>query len=163
MIKLEEIADRLEIQELMYRYGLAVDRRDWTLYRSVFTADAMIDYREVGGALADLETTVGFLSEVIGTFVGLQHNMTNHMVELAGDTARACTYFTAYHSMLERGGESLIASGGFYDDELRRTPDGWRISRRREQGLWIDDACAKRYGPSPWYGTPDHNIPPIYG
>ena len=33
-VELSEIADRVAIQDLMYRYAMAVDGRDWTLYRS---------------------------------------------------------------------------------------------------------------------------------
>jgi hypothetical protein len=53
--------------------------------------------------------------------------------------------------------------GGYYDDELRRTNDGWRISRRAERGLWADDTLVKRVFRPPWYGTNDHNVPPHYG
>tara|TARA_B100000809_G_scaffold24453_1_gene21389 strand:- start:303 stop:518 length:216 start_codon:yes stop_codon:yes gene_type:complete len=43
------LADRLEIGDLITRYATAVDRRDWDLYRSVFTTDAEIDYTSAGG------------------------------------------------------------------------------------------------------------------
>ena len=33
-----------EVAALLYRYARAVDSHDWELYRSVFTADAVIDY-----------------------------------------------------------------------------------------------------------------------
>src|SRR5450755_265588 len=53
-MELSEIADRVAIQDLMYRYAMAVDGRDWTLYRTVFSADAVIDYVDSGGIRADL-------------------------------------------------------------------------------------------------------------
>src|SRR4051794_18340696 len=96
-IELSEVGDRLAIQDLMYRYAMAVDGRDWDLYRTVFSPDAVIDYVDSGGGRADLETTVKWLAVVLGVFAGLQHNMTNHVVEIEGDRARACTYYVAYH------------------------------------------------------------------
>jgi hypothetical protein len=155
---LEELGDRLEIRELMNRYAMAVDGRDWTLYRQVFTPDASIDYSDTGGMRADLETTVKWLDEVLAVFVGLQHNMTNHVVEIDGQQARACTYYVAYHTLLDgQGGESLLTVGGFYRDRLTRTADGWRISERVELGEWMDGPYPEGVPRPPWYGTADHH------
>ncbi len=49
MLSLQEISDRLEIQELLVRYSHAVDTRDWEAFEHVFTEDAVIDYTEMGG------------------------------------------------------------------------------------------------------------------
>ena len=38
----ETLADRIAIDDVLTRYATAVDARDWDLYRSVFTADAVI-------------------------------------------------------------------------------------------------------------------------
>ena len=40
---IRDLTDQLEIGDLITRYATAVDRRDWDLYRSVFTTDAEID------------------------------------------------------------------------------------------------------------------------
>jgi hypothetical protein len=45
----QEIADRLELGELLARYIRAVDGGDWALLDSVFTADAVIDFSATGG------------------------------------------------------------------------------------------------------------------
>ena len=49
MLTLEEISDRLEIQALMTRYSNAIDQRAWDRLDEVFTPDAWIDYRAMGG------------------------------------------------------------------------------------------------------------------
>ncbi len=41
---LQALADRIAVEDLLTRYATAVDRRDWELYRSVFTTDAEVDY-----------------------------------------------------------------------------------------------------------------------
>ena len=41
--RIDALADRLAIEDLLTRYATAVDRQDWNLYRSVFTADAEVD------------------------------------------------------------------------------------------------------------------------
>ena len=157
-IELSEVGDRLAIQQLMYRYAMAVDGRDWELYRTVFTSDAVIDYVDSGGGRADLETTVKWLAEVLGIFAGLQHNMTNHVVEIDGDRARACTYYVAYHTLVDgQGGETVLVMGGFYRDRLVRTAPGWRISERVELGEWMEGPYPDDVPKPPWYGTADHH------
>jgi 3-phenylpropionate/cinnamic acid dioxygenase small subunit len=37
------VSDEAEIARLLYRYARAVETKDWELYRSVFTQDAVID------------------------------------------------------------------------------------------------------------------------
>src|SRR5207344_856341 len=78
-------ADRLEIQDLMARYGFAVDGQDWDAYRRVFTPTATIDYSDSGGMRAELEEIVAWISVVLAPYAGLQHNMTNHVAEIDGD------------------------------------------------------------------------------
>lgn len=60
-----------------------------------------------------------------------QHLVSPHIVELAGDQARASTPVHAVHVQIRDDGTRnhwLIAA--VYHDELVRRPDGWRIRRR---------------------------------
>ena len=43
-MNLQEISDRMEIQDLMVDYCYAVDHRDWDAFERLFTPDAVIDY-----------------------------------------------------------------------------------------------------------------------
>jgi SnoaL-like domain len=45
---LQGLHDRLEIHELLARYARGVDSRDWDLWKTVFTPDAVLDYSSVG-------------------------------------------------------------------------------------------------------------------
>jgi hypothetical protein len=161
-IELTELEDRLAIRELMYRYAMAVDSRNWDLYRSVFTADATIDYTDSGGIRADLETTVKWLDQGLAPFAGLQHNMTNHVVDLQGGEARSCTYFVAHHTIPDgAGNEDLLTMGGFYRDRLVRTDRGWRIRERVELGEWMQGPYPDNVDRPPWYGSADHHRPSL--
>ena len=44
-------ADRVEIHELLGRYGDAIDDRDWAKLDTVFTQDAVFDLTGVGSGL----------------------------------------------------------------------------------------------------------------
>ena len=49
MLSLEEISDRLEIQQLLVDYSTAIDKRRFDDLDQVFTEDAYIDYTAMGG------------------------------------------------------------------------------------------------------------------
>ena len=49
MANLQELSDRLEINDLLIRYTYAIDDGDWELLDRVFTPDAQIDYTSSGG------------------------------------------------------------------------------------------------------------------
>ncbi len=87
---------RMAIHDLAITYGIAVDRRDWELYRQVFTQDAVIDYSAAGGSSADIDTTLEWLPGSLSRYIGLQHNMTSHIAAIVGDEARACTYLSPF-------------------------------------------------------------------
>ncbi|MER8480339.1 nuclear transport factor 2 family protein [Mesorhizobium sp. M1163] len=48
-LSLQEVSDRLEIEQLLARYCYAVDDRDWEAYRKTFTPDAVLDDTVTGG------------------------------------------------------------------------------------------------------------------
>ncbi len=152
------LADRLAIQDLMALYGMAVDRRDWALYRTVFTKDAFTDYSDAGGFGADVDKILEWLPGSLSHYAGLQHNMTSHIAEVDGDAARSCTYFLAFHTIAVDVGETLLTMGGYYRDIVQRTPEGWRIATRVLRGVWIDGPFRN---PPAWFGTNQHHVPSL--
>ena len=61
----------------------------------------------------------------------MHHVMTNMVCTVDGDRAMAVTYGPWLLVRHAAPGGSEWSGGGWYDDELARTDDGWRISRRR--------------------------------
>ncbi len=56
--------------------------------------------------------------------------MTNHLVTVDGDRASAHTY-GSWRLIRHAAGDPPVWDGtGYYDDELVRTPAGWRITKR---------------------------------
>ena len=49
MLSLQELSDRVELEQLSTRYANAIDSGNWDDLDQVFTADAYIDYRALGG------------------------------------------------------------------------------------------------------------------
>jgi len=131
---LQQIADRIEIDDLLTRYATALDAKDWELFSSCFTADAQIDYSAAGGIKGSLPEVRQWLSEVMAGFAMTQHLVANKVVQIDGDTAtcRSCLF----NPMGLRDGEDGLAvffEGGYYRDKLVRTAAGWRIAARVEE------------------------------
>lgn len=129
------LADRIEITDLLTRYATAVDSKDWALYRSVFTADAHIDYSTAGGPVGDRESVVARLTEQLNLFTCTQHFISNIAVELDGDSAKVRAMF--FNPMIVSPGKQFTC-GGWYNHDLVRTPDGWRSARLIEEAAWFD-------------------------
>ncbi len=129
------VADRIEIADLLTRYARAVDTRDWTLYRQVFTPSAHIDYRSAGGIAGDVETVAAWLEQTLAGFDMTQHLISNLEVHVDGDEARVRAMF--FNPMRTSDG-TRFTCGGWYDHDLVRTDAGWRSRRLVEDAVWFD-------------------------
>jgi 3-phenylpropionate/cinnamic acid dioxygenase small subunit len=134
-----EIADLLEIQQVLYRYARALDERDFDLLHEVFTPDATIHYDVPGGVRMGFRETVEWLRGALQIFAVTQHVMSNPLIELDGDRARSTTYLTASHVQVRLDGtEVCVVQGGIYRDLHVRTGLGWRIAERTLQATYAD-------------------------
>ena len=143
MLSQQEISDRFEIQDLVFRYAHLVDQQQVEELREVFTEDAFIDYSVFGGSVGDLETTIEFLKSALTRelFPNSQHLNANVQIELDGDAAKGRVMcFNPMEMSMPDGGTQTYLLGLWYVDEYRRTGDGWRISRRVEEKSWVFNA-----------------------
>jgi 3-phenylpropionate/cinnamic acid dioxygenase small subunit len=130
---LQQITDRIEIDDLLTRYASALDAKDWELFSTCFTADAFIDYTAAGGIKGHLPEIRTWLAQVMATFPMTQHLVTNRAVQIIGDTATSrCALFNPM-GVKDGDGLAVFLEGGYYRDKLVRTPDGWRIAERVEE------------------------------
>ncbi|KAA1431166.1 nuclear transport factor 2 family protein [Mycolicibacter arupensis] len=131
MLSQHEISDRWEIQQLLVDYSTAIDTGDFDGLDAVFTADAYIDYRAMGGIDGRFPEVKAWLAEVLPNFPGYAHMLGLPSIRVDGDTATARTF--CFNPMVF-GGETpaTMLLGLWYDDEFVRTAQGWRMSRRCE-------------------------------
>jgi len=143
MLSLQEISDRLEIQDLLARYSFAIDERDWDALDRVFTADAWVDYTAAGGVKGSYPEIKAWLPEALARFPMFQHMVATTRLEIAGDTARSRTIL--FNPMTYRaadGQDTVFFIGLWYRDRFARTADGWRIVERVEEMGWTHNAPA---------------------
>ena len=137
MLSLQEISDRLEIQDLLARYSAAIDARAWDDLDRLFTDDAVIDYTEMGGIRGSLAEQKAFLASVMPGFAGFQHLTATSTFDIDGDVARVRTI--CFNPMVVTDEQQVLFCGLWYRDVLVRTPDGWRIRERHEDRGWSLD------------------------
>jgi len=129
------LVDRAAITDVTIRYCWALDTKDWAVLDTVFTEDANGDLLEdVVGRVAIKKRVETALSRMDET----QHLISNHQIVVRGDTATCRCYLQAQHvRKAAHGGPNFIIAGR-YEDELKRTADGWRITFRRLVVMWTD-------------------------
>jgi hypothetical protein len=124
-----ELADRIEIVALLDRYAEALDSRRFELLEQVFAADVDFDFGEWRTrSLAEAVATIRSYLDGCGP---TQHLLGNYRIELDGDRARSRVYVRASHLGVGAMAGRIYEMAGEYEDELRRTPRGWRSVARR--------------------------------
>ena len=77
MLSLAEISDRFEIQQLLIDYSTAIDQRRFDDLDAVFTPDAYIDYRAMGGIDGHYPEVKAWLAQVLPNFPAYAHMLGN--------------------------------------------------------------------------------------
>ena len=141
----QELADRAEIQDVIVRYGWAIDTKDWALLDTCFTADAYVDYSSnPGGKVGPYPEIRAWVAKVMKAFPVTQHLMSNVDIKLDGDRATVRTMVTNPQGAATREGPlHFFFVGARYDDEFVRTPDGWKIAQRVETTQWFQGSLPK--------------------
>ncbi len=134
-----EISDRLQIQDLLIRYTVAIDTKDWNLLDTCFTPNARVDYTTSGGIKGLYPEVRAWLEKALAPFTVTQHLISNTTLTLDGDRAKARTYVINPMGMpKDGGGLKMFTVGAYYNDELIHTEDGWRIAERCEETAFFD-------------------------
>ncbi|MCG5434003.1 nuclear transport factor 2 family protein [Mycobacterium sp. MYCO198283] len=120
--------DRQDICDTLIRYATGIDRRDWELFRTVFTDDCACDYGEIG-RWRGVDEVTEFMATSHAAAGHTLHRMTNQVIDVEGGRATARTYVDAY--ILAPDSTAGVNAVGIYDDELVRTAGGWRVASRR--------------------------------
>jgi len=120
-----ELADRQAIMDCLLRYTRGVDRHDRELMLSAYHPDAWDDHGVASGSAADfVDWAIGWHGE---NQTRHQHIISNHSVELDGDTAHSETYYTFWG--INREGPPTLAFGR-YIDRFEKRNGKWGIAHR---------------------------------
>ena len=134
----ENFTDREKAVELLNRFGITIDRRDWNSYTRLFANSVEFDYSAIGnasGTFSPKEITQnarGFFSSLDAT----QHAITNHQVDVKEKDCYFQVYVRAMHFLEKADGEPWFEIGGYYDGKLIRQDAEWKISQWKFSVYW---------------------------
>jgi SnoaL-like domain len=142
-LSVQQISDRLEIQDVLTRYCYAVDDRDWDTYRRLFTHDAVIDDTVTGGIKSGVEEHIAYLKRALSKVLMSQHAISTVLVELNGNEAKIrahCSCPIVFDT--GQNDRQVMFQGLWYREALVRTDTGWKIHSLLEEGYWKHNAPA---------------------
>ncbi|MEU7829292.1 MULTISPECIES: nuclear transport factor 2 family protein [unclassified Nonomuraea] len=135
-----EIADRLQIAEVLARYAYAIDSGDWDLLDEVFTPDAVIDYQTAGGIRGTRAEAKIWLADVLANWPGRLHLIGATRIAFEAGEARVSAAFAdtlaPSRELVSADSKGLIQGGGWYHHRMLRTADGWRSRELVEEQSW---------------------------
>ena len=140
-LSLQEISDRMEIQDLLYEYADIIDQKRFDDLSSVFTEDAYIDYSAAGGSKGNIDETIAFLKMAMPMYPNCQHLNGNMQINVDGDTATGRVMcFNPMEMKIPNQKPDMMFVGIWYIDEYVRADGGWKIKRRSEELSFLKQA-----------------------
>ena len=118
---MSQVEDILALHRLQALYGHVMDDRNWDGLDTVFTDDAVVDFRPFG--LPRMEGLEAIRRDFKWIRHPYGHHVTNTVIDVDGNRA---TMRSKILAVLDDG----TAITGEYRDEARRTDDGWRLTNR---------------------------------
>lgn len=147
--RLTLLLDQMEITDVFYRYGRAIDRcsidqteEAFALLADCLDEDVVVDYG-VGGVHTGRETWINFVKNTAARMGRTLHLYTNVLVTLEGDRANANCNVQATHVWDEGGEPRFLIAGGMFENEFSRTSSGWRISKIVLHAFFNNDPSGK--------------------
>jgi SnoaL-like domain len=136
----QEISDTLEINDVIQRYGKALDEKQFDLLDKVFTKDAQLIYL-LGEDLYKftMENGVEFYKAFLCKCYWTCHLISITLIDFKGDGASTSSRVTATHiQKREDGSQNIWIVSGAYQDEFVRGSDGWLISKRIANAPYVE-------------------------
>lgn len=136
--KLQELADREEIRDVLWRYCRGVDRADPEVLRSIYWPESTENHDMFIGLASDF---VGHVLGIVQVSEMIQHIISNPMIRIAGAGAKCESSFFVYTvwkapdgwqpgAADEDDGRRALMLGGRYLDEFERRGNDWRVLHR---------------------------------
>ena len=130
--------DRSAIVDVVTRYAVTIDLRDWDGFGSCFADEVELLLVSTGGRLVfSRERIVDYARRTFSNYDATQHISANHQVTVDGDRATCISTLNATHYVANEPGGPLQRQFGYYRYELVRG-SGWRISRVEQMLSWQD-------------------------
>lgn len=129
--RVARLESRIELDELITRYSIAVDDRDLDTVADLFASDAWFD--SVGGRTTGRAALVEYYAGRLERYGPTYHIPHTQVVEFDGDDTAHGVVLA--HAELSIDGETFVIAMRYYDEYVRE--DGrWRFRSRRLATLY---------------------------
>ena len=127
----DELRDRQEVEEVVVRFFVATDRRDWVSVAACLADMVILDMTSMTEGeplhLKPNDVVAGF-ARTLEPIDQVHHQVGNVQIDVSGDRAIAFCYGVAYHHREKISNPSKTrVFVGSYDVHLARTEGRWRI------------------------------------
>lgn len=149
-----EWMDKAAIREVFARYAITMDCGNSEGFGDLFTGDGLWKWEAEGFRIHIRgPRELRKLAQVVArTCPGAQHITANHVITVRGKTAHAVCELMVF---LSRPEGIYTAMQGFYDADLRKEGDRWRISELRVKVLNPEICLQGKIGEY-WAGIRDY-------
>src|SRR5947209_8120668 len=134
---LQALQDRTDIADVVYRYSSAIDSFDYPSVRRALADDIHATYGNADPVTSG-DALVKWIEEATSTVIWQHHLLNVYHINIDGDHAKTLSYLTSYQVFKENPDAAVILVAR-YHDELKRTSDGWKVSRRIMELLWGEE------------------------
>jgi hypothetical protein len=132
------LIDRAQIYDLMVRYGRANDTADVDLVRTCFTGDLTAEVVPWTERFEGIEAFLVSWTRGTAAFAST-HHFSNFTFDVDGDAGSYSCLLIAQHwprGTVASAETPMYTIGGLYENRVRRTPEGWRITELLLTILW---------------------------
>jgi hypothetical protein len=141
-LALEEVASRIEVEDLVVKMFVATDERDWPTLETCFTDPLVLDMTSmVGGTPLSMtpRQVASAWSDGFKPLTHVHHQIGNVRTKLTGGAATVRCYGIALHhrsTVVDEAKSRRFV--GSYEIDLKTTAGGWRICRLKFNLKFID-------------------------
>jgi hypothetical protein len=155
--RLELIADKIELTELVARIARAVDRKDGPGILACYSEKSFDDHGRFRGSGEEFTEFIVNNPGFTTASPFIYHLMGQSIFDVDGDEAHGETYFCYW---MKTAPDSLYQSIGRYLDYFQRTGKGWTLTYRRVVMEWDGTVSSTDAAPGGHFrGTRDENDP----
>ena len=122
----DEMVARESLRHLVAAYGHAIDRRDWSLLRTLYHPDATDDHTPY--YCGPVDGYIAWLPTMMANWRATIHTAMSALFVIDGDHAQGEIAARAWHLTLD--GSRQFVAWGRYADHYERRDSVWRFAKR---------------------------------
>ncbi len=135
----ERVVDKTSINGVIQAYTVGVATKQWDLFRSCFVDDVVVNLNSglIVGMHRGADSWVEIVSQALKKVGETQQAITKRVHSIDGNISRTVACLQTLHIQKDlSGNERQYLLGGYYDYNMVRTKQGWKINRYRLNIKW---------------------------